>query len=260
MRGRRHGNEVATGIDAARETQGQNPRKAAREGRRELARVEVDALSGALLAHDRARDHVAGRQLRHAVQLLHEALAVVVHERRALAAHRLRDQRERIFRRVERRGMELHELHVGERHARAMRDGVAVSGRDDGIRGVAIHLPASAGREHGDVRNDLRCRASHAGSHADARVAVHDQIQETRFLEDAHAFAATHTVHECARDFGARLIAVRVHDALARVRGFASETQASGSRLEIELCPRGLELAYARRPLFHEHLHRGGVA
>ena len=44
--------------------------------------------------------------------------------------------------------MELHELHVGERHARAMRDGEAVAGRHDRIRRVPIDLAAAAGRQH----------------------------------------------------------------------------------------------------------------
>ena len=51
--------------------------------------------------------------------------------------------------------MKLHELHVGERDAGAMRDREAVAGRDDGIRRVAIDLAAAAGREHGRVGDDL---------------------------------------------------------------------------------------------------------
>ena len=115
-----------------------------------------------------------------AMPVAHEAHAARVHEHRALAAHRLGDQRERILRRVERRRMELHELHVGERDAGAMRDRVAVARRDHRIRRVPIDLAAAARREHRRVGDDLRRAPFDARAHADARAAPHDELEHAR--------------------------------------------------------------------------------
>ena len=120
------------------------------------------------LAEDRARDDVARRELGEPVLRVMKRTPCVVDEHRALAAHRLGDERERILRRVERRRMELHELHVGERHAGAMRDRVAVAGGDDRIRRVAIDLAAPAGGEHGRVGDDLDRAPGDARAHAAA--------------------------------------------------------------------------------------------
>ena len=143
------------------------PGKRFGEPRAELARVEIDG-AVALLAEDRARDDVARRELGEPMLPLHEAHAARVDEDRAFAAHRLGDERERILRRVERRRMELHELHVGERDAGAMRDREAVARRDDRIRRVAIDLAAAARREHGRVGDDLGRAAGDARAHADS--------------------------------------------------------------------------------------------
>ena len=81
--------------------------------------------------------------------------------------------------------MELHELHVGERHAGAMRDGVAVARGDHRVRRVAIHLAAAAGGEHGGVGDDLHRLAGDARAHADARAARDDEVEHARALEHA---------------------------------------------------------------------------
>ena len=52
---------------------------------------------------------------------------------------------------------------------------------------------------------------------------------------------------------------MRVDDPVGRVRGLAAEHQLT-VRIEIELGARRLELAHARRPLFHQHLDGGRVA
>ena len=105
-------------------------------------------------------------------------------ENRALAAHGLGDEHERRLGRVERRGVELHELHVAQLHAGAMRERNAVSGRDRGVGGVAIDLPAAAGGEHGGVRDDLERCARLAHARARAAAVVHDEVERARALED----------------------------------------------------------------------------
>ncbi len=155
--------------------------------------------------------------------------------------------------------MELHELHVRELHAGAVRDREAVAGRDDGVRRVAIDLTAAAGREHGGVGDDLDRAAGDARAHAAAAAAIDDEIEDTRLLEDGDALALLHARAQRARDFGAGLIAVRVHDAIARVRRFLAELELAVGA-EVEACAGGLQLAHARGPFLDEHLDGGGVA
>src|SRR5688572_30283505 len=81
VRGGRYRNEILARIDAARLAQRQDTGKAARECGSELARVEKDAGAGALLPYDRARHDVPGRELGLAMNLLHEADTLAVHER-----------------------------------------------------------------------------------------------------------------------------------------------------------------------------------
>ena len=98
-----------------------------------------------------------------------------------------------------------------------------------------------------------------ARAHADARAATHDEIEHARFLEHANALGVAHASHERARDLGAGLIAVRVDDAILRVRRLAPELEPA-ARIEIELRAGGLQLANARRAFFDQHLHRRRVA
>src|SRR5690242_18625074 len=166
VRGRGDRNEIAAGIDSARLADGEYARESFDESAAELARVEVH-LAVSLLAEDGARDDVTRCQLRQSVALDHEALAGGVEENRALAAHGLRDQLQRILRRVERRWMKLNELHVGEPRARAMSNCETVTRGDHRIRRVAVHLAAAASREDGDVGDDLHRAAGDAGAHAE---------------------------------------------------------------------------------------------
>jgi hypothetical protein len=72
----------------------------------------VGALLGHAGRHGPAHD-VARRQL------VDEPLAVAVAQERAVAAQRLGEQGTGHGRVVQRSGVELHELHVGRRHARS---------------------------------------------------------------------------------------------------------------------------------------------
>ena len=51
----------------------------------------------------------------------------------------------------------------------------------------------------------------------------------------------------------------RMHHAAPRVGRLAAKEQLALG-IEIEFGAGGLQLAHARRPLLHEHLHRGGIA
>ena len=141
-------------------------------------------------------------------------------------------------RRVERGRMELHELHVRERHAGAMGDREAVARRDDRIRRVTIDLAAAARGQHRRVGDDLGRPARDARAHAETAVASHDQVEHARLLEHADALRLAHPRDERARDLRTRLIAVRMNDPVLRVRRLASE---------LELAPRDRGRSARRR-------------
>src|SRR5687767_1534 len=111
MRGGRDRDEIATRVDAARLTQGEDSREPLDESVPELRRIEGDTArlgaraSRPLLPKDLSRDDVARREIGQAVPLFHESLAAVVAEHGALSAHRLGDEGKRVFRRIERGGV-----------------------------------------------------------------------------------------------------------------------------------------------------------
>src|SRR5687768_17419834 len=147
MRGRRDRYELARWVDPARLAERIDAREPFAETGAELSSVQVDFPAAGLLAKNLARDDVAGRELGETMTIAHESLAVGVDECRALAAHGLRHQRERVLRCIERGGMELDELHVGQLRAGTVRDREAIACGDDGVRRVAVDLAAAAGRQ-----------------------------------------------------------------------------------------------------------------
>ena len=151
--------------------------------------------------------------------------------------------------------MKLHELHVGERDAGALRDRVAVTGRDDGICRVPIHLTASAGREHRGVGDDLGGAAGDARRRAATLAPLNYQVEDAGEFEHLDSRARPHAFDQRPCDFGAGLVAVRMDDAVHRVRGFAPELK-SARCIEIEIGAGGLEIANPRRAFFGEHRHR----
>ena len=206
--------ELSRRVDAACLAQRVDPGKPFLEAHPEPSRVEVDLPTARLLAKDRARHDVARRELGEAMPVAHESLAIGVQQLGAFAAHRLGDEREGILGGVERGGVELHEFHVRELHACAVGNGVAVAGRDNGVRRVSIDLATATSREHGGVGNDLHRPAGDAGAHAAASSAVDDEIQHTRLLEDRDTLAFLNARTQGASNFGSGLVAVRVYDAM----------------------------------------------
>src|SRR6185369_5653715 len=99
--------------------------------------------------------------------------------------------------------------------------------RDDRIGRIAVDLAAAAGGEHRRVGNDLHRFAGDAGAHAVARAATNDEIEHARFFENSNALRLAHASDEGPRHFGARLVPVRVYDAIFRVRRLAPERQAT---------------------------------
>src|SRR5690606_36449717 len=103
----------------------------------------VDAPSLADLLVDALQDHIARGEVLHRRRVaFHEALAVVVAEDAALAAGALGDEDAEA---VEARRVELDELHVLEREARAQGDRHAVAGAGVRVRGRLEGAAVAAG-------------------------------------------------------------------------------------------------------------------
>src|SRR5665213_3061335 len=104
--------------------------------------------------------------------------------------------------------MELDELHIGEFGTGAMRYGVAVAGRDCGIRSVSVNLPAPPGCEDRRVRNELGRLPRYRGTYTDADAVIQNQVEHSSLLRDANAWSCAHSLDETAGDFRAGLVTV----------------------------------------------------
>ena len=126
----------------------------------------LEDLGGLRAGHD-----VAGGELQLVGRVLaHEALALAVEQVAALAAGALGDQHAG---RVERRGVELHELHVLQRHARRERQAHAVARGGVGVGRGPVDAAGAAGGEHDGLRADgLDGAVDHVVRHDAATAAV----------------------------------------------------------------------------------------
>ena len=194
MRGRRDRQPVLGRVEADGAARGPDRREAPLEVVDHRG-VEPQVL-GAGARHrlvDRARDDVARREVGERMHVGHERDAVVVAEHRALAAQRLREERARHRRMVQRGRVELDELEVGARDAGLQRQRDAVAGRQRRVGGDREALADAAGREHDvDARGRTRPRRRAQREHAGAAAALDEQLDREPAL--AHldvAVAAT---------------------------------------------------------------------
>ena len=122
------------------------------------------------MLHDGHRYHVARSELAVRVGVPDEAMAAVVDDVRALAAHGLGDEDALRAGEVERRRMELHELDVLHLRAGAVRRGDAVTRRAAHIAGLAKEPSRSPRRQHDGRREERvqphrpRCGPAHRRS------------------------------------------------------------------------------------------------
>ena len=124
-------------------------------------------------------DKVAGKQL------VHKTVAHRVTQHRAVAAERFGDERTGHGCVMERRRVELDELHVGDRDAGPKRHGYPVAGGLGGIGRDRVHLAGSAGGEHDMGRLDSQQVSRRVERHdARAPVVFHDEIEGEPVLVD----------------------------------------------------------------------------
>ena len=120
---------------------------------RHVIRIEMGerqghrAASALDLARDAAGDDVARRQIARRMVRGHERLAARVDQPRAFSAQRLGNEKSRGARHVERRGMELDELEIGDARTRVVGERDAVARRHDRIGRLAKYLAGAAGGE-----------------------------------------------------------------------------------------------------------------
>ena len=150
------------------------------------------------------------------MKALHEAIAVAIDEVCALAAHRFTDEHAPGTGYVQRGGVKLEELKIGEFRARAPRHGNAVAGGNFRVGGFAEHLPCSAGSKHGCARpDDLQPVArmpAQRSKHAPRSVRSTQKINDKAAIEHANAARRAHAFNQTTRKLIARCITIGMHD------------------------------------------------
>ena len=151
-----------------------------------------------------------------------------IDEGRALAAQRFGCERRRIGADVERGGVELNELRVGDDRADAGRHGDRFTARIGGIGRHGIERADAAGRQHhGAGRKELVAavvdrRGPHQPHAGDAAVGDNELVSHIAF-QHADRWCRAHACDQRLHDRGAGAVARDVHDAAARVRRLLAE-------------------------------------
>jgi hypothetical protein len=243
VRRRRHGEQVAGGVEAGLGERGGDVREALHL---DLPHVEPDrGLAGALeLGVDGERHLVARRQL------VHEALALRVVEQGSLAAYGLGDQKA-VARPVqaERGGVELHELEIGEQRTRLAHKTEAGADRAARVRGALPQRRHPAGGEdHGPRRQRAEPAVAAPYGEAGAALVARGERGRGHGLEHADALVGGGERGEGARDPAPGGRAARVHDAPLRVATLQPEGEVAGA-VGVELDALELKVAHPRRRL-----------
>ena len=245
-----HGNPVLRDIDADRAALLVDVGEVAAHGRGILVRhVEVNEVLAPAghFAVDGAGHDVARRQRAHRMVLVHELLARLQAQDGPEAAHGLGDEKVGLLARVvERRGVELDELHVLGDGLGAVAHGDSVARGHDRIGGRGVDVAAAARGDDGEFRKHgldlVGPLVEHVGAEARqpprvardelAQVVLRQQVDGEVPLEHRDVRVAAHRLDEGSFDLGAREVLV-VEDAVLRVAALAVELEASvGGRVE----------------------------
>jgi hypothetical protein len=203
--------------------------------------------------HDRLADLVPGEQL------VHEAFAVQVPQQGAVAAQGLGQERPGHGGVVQRRGVELHELQVGDRHPGPQRHGDAVAGGLGRVRGHREHLPGAAGGDQHVAGPHLGpAPRGRQGGNAGAPPVLHDQVQGEPVLVH-RGRGALHRLHQGPFHLGAGGRAPGVDHPGVRVAALPGQQQLACG-VAVEDGAEGDQLVDPPRPLVHQHPDRVGVA
>jgi len=194
----------------------------------------VGALGAVQFADDGAGDDIARSEFLGFAVTLHEALEIGVAQDAAFAAEGFGEEKAGSAFDGQGGGMELHELHIGERGASFVGDGDAVAGGDFGIGGLTIDLAYAAGCEQDSAGVD--CEVGAIGfvdemEPGDA-AGLEDQIGGEGMGAEMEMRDGMGSGEECTADFTAGGISMRVEDAGTAVGGFAGEGQLGAGTVE----------------------------
>ncbi len=228
VRGRANRDRLRRGVDPRGAAEGVDRREMAREIR-DAPGIEAHAAAGGEHAPNLARHHVARLQVA-AREAGHHRGARAVDQGRALAAHRLADQRHRVAADVERGRVELHELHAAQGGAGQRGHGDARAVRAARVGGV-VEQPAHAaggqhharGAQHQILAAALREDAAHAAPFRGR--AIEQQAAGGQALQHRDRRRGGHGGDQGAHDLPAGAVAGGVHDAPARVRGLQPDAK-----------------------------------
>ena len=187
--------------------------------------------------------HVVARR-----ELVHEALAGRVEQRGPLAADRLGDE-EAVTRAAgpQRRGVELHELEVGQPRARRFGEPEPGPDRPGRVGGALPERRHAAGGEDGCPREHRQLEAvAAAGEQADAAPLVRPEGHRRRGLEHLDALVGGRAGGQLAGDAPAGGRAARVHDAAHGVPALQPEREVAVP-VGVEGHAQRLELVHPRR-------------
>jgi hypothetical protein len=151
--------------------------------------------------------------------------------------------------------MELDEFHVREPYSGAMRDCVAVAGRNRWVRRIPVDLPASSRRKHGRVGNYFDRDACSRRPDAATDSIGNDQVEDAGFLQNGDVLRFSDECDQCSRDFRPRLVAMRVDDPPPGVCRLFPELEVA-AWLQIEVRAGSVELPYAGGAFLDEHFDR----
>jgi hypothetical protein len=187
---------IDTGSAAARGYAGEVPGEVRPQ---RLARIEEDAMAGGDVSGHGARDDVARLELG-ATMTRHEPAAGFIHQHRALAAHRLADQRHGIEPDGKRGGMELHELHVGQRRTGAGGQRHALADGAQRIGRLGIEAAQPAGGEHDATGRQQAGAPRPRRQHARDAAIVDQQAPRLEAFDDGDRRRGRHRGDQRAHD------------------------------------------------------------
>ena len=276
MVARHDGDALLRDVDAVREALGVDVREVVLRLLGVLVRhVEQDVVLAAHLhlVVDGAGHDVARRQRQAWVVLLHELLAVQRAQYAAVAAHGLGDEEVRMVARVvERRGVELHELHVGHRALGAVHHRYAVARGHGRIGRRLVDGTDAAGRHHrylGQIGVDLaRLLVEHVGTvaldvgcaarHLHAQVVLRQYLDGEVVVQHFDVRVGLHGAYQGRLYLCSRVVGV-VQDAELRVSALAVQVEVA-VLLAVELHAPLHHLAYLLGAALDHEFHGLRVA
>ncbi len=226
--------------------------------RESLDLTGVEPCSARLVGREhRAGDYIPRSQLTPRIGCQREPLAGGIHQDRARAAHRLRNERRGVDAgELQRGGMELEELQVTQLCAGPVRQGPAVAGGNGGVGGDVEQLTYSAGCQH-------HCGTPTILHHV---VTMHDpdtrypsisvqKLPDFRMLQQLDLVQHPDDLGQCAHQHRAGAVTACVDDAGPVMRRLEPEPQhAVGPAVEARA--QRQQLADPVRTLGHEDLDR----